>query len=189
MTKIPKKYLPIAGILVLFLIIGYFLSRIGDKGINNTVISLSPPEAGLTGKKLHFVEDNPDKGTKYILDADEAIYSQGKQQVTLNNVRLKLEPLDSPSLEIKGREGDYDENLQEIKLKGDIQGYSTNEYRISTEEITYKQKDGFLKTNEPVKITGPFFSVSGIGLIFYPEKETFKIISHVTTILEWKEGL
>jgi LPS export ABC transporter protein LptC len=189
MAKIPKKYLPIAGILFLFLIIGYFLLKPGDKRINNTAMNELTPAAGLTGKNLHFVEDHPDKGTKWVMDVDEATSSQDKRQISLSGVRLKLESLDGSSMEINGNTGDYDKNLGEIRLKGDIHGFSDDGYNISTESIVYNQEEGVLKTADPVTMTGPFFSVSGTGFLFYPEKETFKIISNVKTTIELKKGL
>jgi LPS export ABC transporter protein LptC len=189
MVKNPKKYLPIAGMLLLVLVLGYFLVKPGDKGINKTAINELPPGAGITGKKLHFVEDQTDEKIKYILDADEATSSQDKKQVELSGVRLKLEPVTGPAMEIKGTEGDFNKSLNEIILKGDVQGRRTDGYSIFTEYVAYMLKEGVLKTDEPVRIIGPFFSASGRGLLFYPEKETFKIISNVTTIIDLKEGL
>jgi lipopolysaccharide export system protein LptC len=43
---------------------------------------------------------------------------------------------------------------------------------------------GHVSTEEPVKIFGPFFSVSGKGLIMDLEKESAKILSDVTTTIE-----
>jgi LPS export ABC transporter protein LptC len=189
MAKIPKKYLPIAGMLFLLLVLGYFLVKPGDKGINKTAINELPPEAGFTGKKFHFVEDHSDKGYKLVLDGDQVTSSLNKDRVTLSGVKLKLESRDGQTMEIKGSEGAFNKDSNEISLKGDIKGYSNNGYSLFTQYIVYKQKEGVLKTDEPVKIVGPFFSASGKGLLFYPEKETFKIISNVTTIIDLKEGL
>jgi LPS export ABC transporter protein LptC len=189
MVKIPKKYLPITGILILFLIIGYFLVKPGDKRINNTTTDELIPVTGLTGKNVHFVEDHPDKGTKWVMDAEEATSSQDKKLISLSGVRLKLVSLDGSSTEINGDTGDYDKTLGEIRLKGDIHGFSDNGYSISTESLIYNQEESVLKTADPVIMKGPFFSVSGTGFLFYPEKETFKIISNVKTTIELKEGL
>ena len=53
-----------------------------------------------------------------------------------------------------------------------------------TQQLSYKQKEGLLTTEDPVEITGPFFSVSGRGLHFDLEKETLQILSGVTTLID-----
>jgi LPS export ABC transporter protein LptC len=176
MAKIPLKYLPVAGIIFLLCIIGYFLFNTGNqrgKGLDEML-----PDTGLTVKYFHYSEDN------LILDADEGTYSRDKQRVILNNFYLKLVPLNSPSMEIKGEKAEWDRSLKVINLRGNLQGYSNNGYGLFTEHLIYEQQDGVLKTDEPVKITGPFFSVKGKGLLCYLERQRFKIISDITALIE-----
>ena len=184
MVKTSLKYLPLAGIIILLAVTGYFLVKKGYKGIDNAVLNEVLPDAGLTIKNFHSSQDDPDEGTRFVLDADEGTYSQDRQRVMLNNFRLILEPLNSPSMMIKGNKADYDTNSKVIDLSGDLQGNSSDGFEIFTEHLIYKQKEGVLKTNEPVIITGPFFSVSGKGLIFNAEKETLQILSYVTALIE-----
>jgi LPS export ABC transporter protein LptC len=190
MTKTRKKYLPIAGIVILFMVLGYFLARTpGSKGINKTTINELPPDAGLTGKTLHLVEDHPEEGYKFILDADQATSSQDEERISLTGVGLRFERRNGLTMEIKGAQGNFNKSLNEISLRGDVQGYSSNGYSLSTENIVYNQKEGVLKTDEPVKMLGPFFSMSGKGFLFNPEEDKFRIISNVMTIIDLKEGL
>ncbi len=185
MTKTSLKYLPIAGILILLCIIGYYLIKAGYKGIN-PVLSELIPETVLTVKNFNTSQHDPDEGTGFVLDADEGTWSQDRQRVSLKKFRLKLEPADSPTMEIKGNKADWDTVSNIINLSGDLRGEGGN-YRIFTEYLSYEQKDGILKTDEPVRITGPFFSMSGKGLIFYTEKETFEIVSDITGMIELTE--
>jgi LPS export ABC transporter protein LptC len=190
MMKIPKKYLPLAGIVILFMVLGYFLVKTpGRKVINKKAINELPLDAGITGSNLHLVEEREEEGYKFILDADKAISSQNEERVTMTGIRLRFERKDGHNMEIKGAEGNFDKGLNEISLKGGVQGQSNDGYSLSTEYVVYNQKEGVLKTDEPVKMSGPFFSVSGRGLLFSPEGETLKIISGVTTIVNIKEGL
>jgi lipopolysaccharide export system protein LptC len=53
-----------------------------------------------------------------------------------------------------------------------------------TQRLQYKQKEGYLRTEEPVKIFGPFFSVVGRGLYLNPETETLRIFSDVTARID-----
>ncbi len=178
MAKIPLKYLPIAGILVLLCVIGYFLVNTGLQGVRGLDLDAILPDAGLTVKNFHYSEES------LVLDADEGTYSLDRQRITLDNFYLKLEPPNSPSMEIRGEKAEWDRGLKVISLRGKLQGYSNNGYGIFTERLTYEQKDGVLKTDEQVRITGPFFSVNGKGLLCYPERQRFKIISDITALIE-----
>ena len=190
MSKIPLRYLPIAGILLLVCIIGYYLLKTGFEGVKKPVLDELLPDASLTIKNPHFSQDNPDNGTRFELEADEGIYSRHKQRISLNGFRLLLEPKDSPYMEIKGSKADWDTDLKIITLKGNLQGNSSDGYRLSTDNLTYdyKGKEDVLKTDEPVSITGPFFSVQSPGLAFYPGKGILKIPDAVT-VFTLKKGI
>ena len=56
------------------------------------------------------------------------------------------------------------------------------------EDIQINEKQGYVKTDKPVKIFGPFFSVKGRGLFIDLEKESIEILSDVTTTI-FKESL
>jgi LPS export ABC transporter protein LptC len=188
MAKIPLKYLPITGIFLLLCSIGYFLiTKTGYEGGNDEALNKIAQKSGPTMKVFHYVD--PDfKGGKLTLDGEELTDSQDNQLISLNNFRLSLESLDGPSMELKGNNADYDKRLKEIKIRGNVQGYYNNEYRIFTENIIFQQIDNedVLKTDEPVRIIGPIYSTSGKGLILYRKKETLKIISDIESIIKRK---
>jgi len=183
MVKPPLKYLPVAGILLLLCITGYFFVRTAYKGDKIPLFSDLPPEAALTVKDFQAYPDNADEGTRYVLEADEGIYSQDRERISLNSFLLKLEPQNSPPMEIRGNKADWDTVSKVIILSGDLKGDGPKGYRIFTDKLTFEQDEGILKTDEPVKITGPFFIMTGKGLLCDPESETFKILSDVTTLM------
>ena len=158
--------------------VGYFLVRPGHQRGKGLDLEAIFPDTGLTIKNFHYSEDT------LVLDADEGTYSRDKQRVTLNKFYLKLAPLNSPSMEIRGEKAEWDRSLKVINLRGNLQGYSNNGYGVFTEHLTYEQKDGVLKTDERVKITGPFFSVNGKGLLCYLERQRFQISSDITALIE-----
>lgn len=138
-------------------------------------------EKGLRLKDIHFTQDDPDKEMNWILDAKEVKFSKDRSFFTFKTFRLKLNPREGPSIELKGNWGEYDKNSGEINLHGDLQGHTDNGYKIITQHILYKQKEGYLTTDDLVEISGPFFSLAGRGLYVNPEKEILRIISDVTT--------
>ena len=184
MKKVPLKYLPVIGIALILSIIAYFMIRAGYKGGEAPVLTDLISEDGLNLKNIHYIQDNPDEGGRWVLDADEVRFSKDRQHISFNKFRLKLEPENDLSLELVGTSGDYNKISNEINLRGDLEGYTGNGYRIKTEHILYKQKEGYLKTDEPVEITGPLFSVTGRGLRVNLESETIKILFDVTTLID-----
>jgi len=104
-------------------------------------------EGGLRLKNIHYIQDDPGEGVRWVLDANEVKFSKDRQHISFNNFQMKLEPENSPSWELEGSRGNYNKNSNEINLKGDLRGYTENGYRIplgnglfqTAEEITYKQ--------------------------------------------------
>jgi LPS export ABC transporter protein LptC len=182
MKKIPLKYLPVMGIIILFIVIGFFLFKSGS-GIKVAVLKKIKTDEGFIIGEVHY-NDPSYQGTRCVLDAVRVTLSKDKLLSSFDSFRLKLVPLNNPSIEIKGNKGVYDQNAKELNLRGNLQVSSDNGYSIYTEHITYSLKDGVLKSDEPVRIAGPFFSASGKGLLINPENNTYEIISDVTTLIE-----
>jgi len=182
--KIQLKYLPITGIVALFAVIGFFLIKAGYEGIEDSVLTDLVQEEGLRLKNIHYIQDNPDEGAKWILDADEVNISKDRQHISFNNFHMKLEPETDLAIDLIGSKGNYDKISDEINLSGDLEGHTNNGYRISTDHILYKQKEGHLKADGPVEITGPFFLIKGSGLLVNLETETIRVIKDTATFIK-----
>ena len=90
---------------------------------------------------------------------------------------------------MKGNSGDYNKNTNEINLRGNLIGKTNSGYMLNTENIIYKQREGCLKTDNQVRIVGPFFSIAGEGLEFDLHEEKLIITSHVTTLIKQRSLL
>jgi len=189
MRFLPKRYWPLIGILLLVFVIGFFLLKARYEITEDLVIADLVAGEGLMLKNIHYVQNSPDEGVKWVLDAKEVRFSEDRQHISFNSFQLKLEPESRPSIELEGRRGDYNKNSGEINLHGDLRGSADNGYRIVTEHLLYRQQDSCLETDEPVKIIGPFFSVGGRGLHFDLEKEVLMIRSETTTLIEGESFL
>ena len=188
MTPFFKKHWPLLGIAFLLLVVGLYMMGAQKEIIKESLLTDIAGEEGLKLKNVSYAQNDPSQGMRWTLDAKEVKFSKDKTFISFKNFRLKLRPQNRPTVELKGKRGDYDRNSGEINLRGDLQAYTDNGYRIITEHILYKEKEGYLKTEEPVRIFGPFFSVAGRGLYYNPEKETLRIHSDVTTRIA-KESL
>ena len=184
MVRAPLKYLPLIGIIFLFAIIGFFLFKADYKVLEDIVTQDTGPEGGFGLKNIHYIQNDPDERVKWVLDAEEVKFSKDRQIIFFHKFRLKLELENNDSIELKGDSGDYNKNSNEINLRGNLVGRTHSGYMINTENIIYKQREGCLKTDNQVRIVGPFFSIAGKGLEFDLHEEKLKITSHVTTLIK-----
>ncbi len=181
MKRLFKKHWPLLGIGILLLVVGLYMMGAQKVIMKEAFLADIMGEEGLRLKNISYAQNDPNQGMKWTLDAKEVKISKDKTFISFKDFHLKLKPQDRPWVELKGKRGDYDTNSGEINLHGDLQAHTDNGYRIITDHILYKEKEGYLKTEEPVRIFGPFFSVAGRGLYYNPEKETLRIYSNVTT--------
>ena len=183
MKKLLKNHWPLIAIVTLLSVVSFYLIKAGSVFVQNPILAGLISEEGFKLNNIHYTQDNPDDGIKWILDAEEAKLSKDRQLISFEKFRFKLEPKNRPSIELEGKKGDYDKASGEITLRGDLKGSTNNGYSLTASHLLYKQKEGYLKTDEPVEINGPFFSVVGQGLFFNLKKETLEIISGVTTLI------
>ena len=184
MKKLLSKYWPFIGIFIVLILIGYYVTTARQDMVGKTIQSAMSIGEGLRLDNIHYVQNNPDQGVKWTLDAREVKFSKDRQHIFFKDFKLKLEPESRPSIELEGKGGDFNKATSEINLRGTLNGSSNNGYRIVTEHLLYNQKDGYLNTEEHVKITGPFFSISGRGLHYRLDRDNFRVKSHVTTLIK-----
>ncbi|MBU2498911.1 MAG: LPS export ABC transporter periplasmic protein LptC [Proteobacteria bacterium] len=168
---------------VLATVVFYLLvARIGP--VANPISAVIDPEESLKLQDIHFAQTNPDKGLKWFLDASEVKISKDQRTISFINFRLRLEPENKPKVELEGKRGEYDKHSGNISLFGDLKGHMDTGYVITTEEAVFRQEQGDLETDKPVKIIGPFFSVEGRGLYFNVHNETLRILSEAKTTIK-----
>ena len=184
MKKILSKYWPIKVIILIFILVFFYLFKSKMDFFGDTVVNQVIPMEGVKLENIHYVQDNQDEGSRWVLDAEEARFSKDGQKISFQNFIFKLESENSVSLELKGNEGDYNKESSEVNLRGNLEGITDNGYSIITEHILYRQNEGSLQSNEVVQIIGPFFSVTGQGLIAHVEKKALKILKNTVTMID-----
>ena len=184
MNRFFKKHWPLFVLGILLCVVGYYLFNAKDMLLHKPALDDAVSYEGLKLKDIHYTQDNPEGNAKWILDAEEVSFSKDKQFMTFNNFHLKLDTKDRPSVELRGKRGEYDRNTGVINLWGALHGRTNNGYRIITDHMIYKNKEGYITSEAPVKIFGPFFSVEGLGFDFYIEKRSLRIKTQVTTLIE-----
>ncbi|MBW1801672.1 MAG: LPS export ABC transporter periplasmic protein LptC, partial [Deltaproteobacteria bacterium] len=183
MYRLLKKHWPLAGIGILIIVVGIYM--VSGRGVlfRKSLHTGSISKEGVSLEDIHFIQEDPDDNVKWILDASKAQFSKSGQFITFKDFHMTLEPEDKPAIELKGNRGSFDRSTGAINLYENLQGTTDDGYKMTTEHVFYQQKDGYLKTEVPVKVTGPYFSIEGKGLYFNLERETLVIKDNVTAII------
>jgi len=100
-TRILKKYWPLAGIGLLLVIVGFYLVQ-AQKGIEeNQLLAELASKEGVTLKNIHYTQKDPRKGLRWVLDASKANLSKDKRLLHFSRFRLKLESDKGPGLQLR----------------------------------------------------------------------------------------
>jgi LPS export ABC transporter protein LptC len=180
--KIPVIMWPLAGIIVLLLIVACFISKgVRLSEVSPTASTMVPGES-LTMSEVKYDQDHEDnRGWELI--AKEAHFFDATQVVALTEVLLKVNSSEDNAYEIRGNEGDYCRKTEEIVLKGNVVGRSAGGYKIETSQLTYKQREESVETDKAVRMSGPFFTVNGEGFSLDLRSNRFKVWSNVYTTI------
>jgi LPS export ABC transporter protein LptC len=184
MTPFFKKHWPLIGVAILVVVVAFYLVQAKRNSSRKPVEPDVSIEEGLKLEDIHFTQDSADEKVKWVLDAKEARLSKDKEVISFHRFRLRLEPQKRPRVELEGQRGEYYRTSGEIRLQGGLKGTTEDGYSLVTQSAVYRYKQGRLETKDPVKITGPFFSVEGQGLQLNVEKETVHILSDVTALID-----
>jgi LPS export ABC transporter protein LptC len=184
MKRFLKKHWPLLALGTLLTVVGFYLTGAQDMLFRKPTLVDAASQEGLKLQDIRYTQNNPEGDSKWTLDAERVAFSKDRQFMSFNNFTLKLETKDRPSINLKGERGEYDRNTGVINLWGDLKGRTNNGYEIFTDRMIYKNKEGYLTSDAPVKITGPFFSVEGFGFYFHIEKRSLRIRTQVTTSID-----
>ncbi|MBN2061432.1 MAG: LPS export ABC transporter periplasmic protein LptC [Deltaproteobacteria bacterium] len=141
-------------------------------------------EDGLKLENIHYIQDDPDEGVKWILDAGEVRFSEDKQSISFDNFELNLSPDSERTIKLSGDSGNYNRSLKELELKGKLRACTKDGYSIITEHLFFRQDEGILSSEESVDLSGPFMTVKGMGFRLDIEDMNLKILKDVTTLID-----
>ncbi|HBF43486.1 MAG TPA: LPS export ABC transporter periplasmic protein LptC [Desulfobacteraceae bacterium] len=179
-----KRQWPLIGTGVLLILAAFYLMKSGKGIVQEPIIKEVVSEERIKLEDIHYTHEDPEKEMKWILDAKKVNFSADRNSIFFHDFKLTLQPKNKPWYKLTGKKGDYHKKSGVINLSGDLEGFSEDGYKITTEQMRINEKKGCLKTDKPVKISGPFFSVEGKGLFVDLKKEKAKILSDVTTIVK-----
>ena len=179
-----ERQWPLIGFGILLALVAFYLAKSSREVVKGPMLKEIMSGEGVKLKDIHYTQDDSDKGLKWVMDAKEVRFSGDKKSIVFHDFRLMVKGENRPFLRLKGKRGNYSSDSGQINLWGDLEGFSTNGYRIITQHILINEKSGCLSTDEPVKIYGAFFSVAGRGILIELENEKLGLLSDVTAIVD-----
>jgi LPS export ABC transporter protein LptC len=181
MARFFRRQWPLIGVGLLLVLVGIYVLRSGKELLQGSALEEVVSGKGIKLKDIHYTQEDPAKGMRWVLDADEVHFSEDRQTVFFHGFHLKVLPSERPAFQLTGDNGEYSRATGEATLWGHLEGRSEDGYRIVTERMLFDEKKGVLMNDKPVQLFGSFFSVSGTGMFVDLRKERMKILSKVTT--------
>jgi len=174
----------------LLILVAVFLARSGKDIVKTTALIKNIVSGeGLELKDVQYRQEDPDDKVKWVLDAREVRFSEDMKTIRFFDFKLKVEPEGKPAFELTGKRGTYFKDSGKIEIWGDLEGLYSNKYRVFTDYALIDEKAGYVRTEKPVRVTGPFFSVKGKGLFADMTREKIRILSEVTTRIDSEESV
>ncbi|MCD6294430.1 MAG: LPS export ABC transporter periplasmic protein LptC [Deltaproteobacteria bacterium] len=185
-----KRHWPLVGVLVLFLAVGFYFAKAGRDFIKTTAFLKDVISGeGVELKDIHYRQDDLDGKIKWALDAKEVRLSEDRKTIRFFDFYLKVEAEGRPGFSLRGEKGIYCKDIGKIELQGELDGSYGTEYRFLTEYVVIDEKKGTVNNEEPVEISGPFFTVKGKGIFADLSENRIKILSNVVTTINQEAGV
>jgi len=163
--------------------VGLYVARAVRDLPDEAILEQALFKDGIRLKEVHYSQGDLGSNVKWKLDAEEVKLSQDKKTVSFRQFHLLVEPKGRPKVQLKGDKGTYSRQTGLVNMWGNLRVESENGYRAASQHIVFDEKNGLLSTEDPVQISGPFFTLTGKGLFVDLKREIFKIHSDVTTIV------
>ncbi len=161
----------LTGVLILFLWIG-----MGNrKGMERVVL-----DADIKVNRVNLRELDGER-VVWELTAKEGRYVRGEGTVFLKEVELIFYSRSGETYTLTAREGRYDERYGNVRLTGDVVGTSSDGYRVLTDSLLYRAREGLIETDDKVVVKGPDMVIEGVGLQIDIDRSLFTMKGRVRT--------
>ncbi|HDR14464.1 MAG TPA: LPS export ABC transporter periplasmic protein LptC [Desulfobacteraceae bacterium] len=181
-----RRHWPLIGVAVVIVVAGFFFlhSLTGDGKL--ALLSGFVPGEGFKLNRIHYTNEDPEKGLRWVLDAGEVTFSEDKNYMVFKDFYLVVEPEGRPAITVKGSRGEYERPAGMITLTGDVKAETDEGYSILSDRLIVDEAKRTVSTDLPVTMSGPFFLVDGTGLFIDLHRETLDVHSLVTTKINIK---
>lgn len=184
MKKLIKYYWPVVGLIFMILIIGYYIITSHKKVVKKAnPLDHILSQYALQLQDVHYVQDSPDKDIKWELNAKKVRFSKDRSIIVFSNFHLIVHSRGKKDFDLKGKQGKYKKDESMLYLKGNLRATYSKAYKVYIDSMVFNEKTGEGRSEDPVKIKGPFFSIDGIGMYLDIKKKKIRVLSDVNSII------
>ncbi len=169
-------------ILVIFTVIGIFMTNYGDKDSREDIFYSDISDADMTIKNIHYTKTN--RGIKeWELKASSGQYFRDEDQATFKDLMVTVFLKDGKPLTLVGDEGRVATDSRDVEMEGNIVVHSGDRYEFHTESLKYSSEERRVFTPDKIAFTGFGMEIKGVGISIDIDRERFFILDNVSTIL------
>jgi LPS export ABC transporter protein LptC len=135
-------------------------------------------------RDLSFIQTRSGE-VEWNITARSAELFESEHRTILEDAHVVLHTPEDLQITFEGDQGIFDTDSHDFKIEdedGEIKLEITNGYTILTKELEWRDRDRVIRTSQPVKISGPWFVIDGVGLTIETLSQEFIINEgvHVT---------
>jgi len=120
---------------------------------------------------------------EWELEADKGFQLKGKEAIDLTNVIVTYHMKNGVVYTMKGREGSYNSQTEDVVIKGNVIVFSEKDgFSLRTERLRYSARDALVRTKDRFSMSSLRADIKGKGLEMDLVKENLKVLSEVTTV-------
>lgn len=126
-----------------------------------------------------------DDRLEWELEADKGFQVRGREDIELTNVTVTYYMKNGAVYIMKGREGSYNAQTEEVVIKGNVTVLSKKgDFSLRTDKLRYSGKDGNVYTKGRFRMRSLRADVTGKGLEMNLAEEKIKVLSEVKTVFK-----
>ena len=166
---------------IVYVAVGSKKKQIVVKADIPEILTKSGPKVEM--KNVAYSTTNNNNVKEWDLDAESAQYLQGEKRVILENLAVSVYRPNGKVYKIRGRNGDFNTETRDIKIRGLVRGVMPDNTTIETESADYDHQKGLITTQDKILISrNNKFALEGKGMIIDLAKEKMSILSNVKAL-------
>jgi len=137
-----------------------------------------PKDVDVSLSRIRYTQTR-DGIPRWALEADTAELSLDAGETRIKDLKMTFSPgRSSHPVVLTARNGVVNTSAGEVEARGDVE-VQGKEYRVSTEQLRYRESDGTISADGLVKISIGPCTITGKGLLLSLENRSMELISNV----------
>ena len=183
-SKILRKHWPLFCMMVFIAVIVGYIVKSSDIVFNLTKQRIADVDhnEGLNLQEASYSHESDE--IKWNIDAEKVQFSENQQLINFTDFLLTVSPKDRNSFKVSGEKASYNKTNGTIYMSGNVVCESADGYKLETAHVSVNEQTKEMKSDAFVKITGPFFIITGSGFEGHLTQQQFKVLSDANTNID-----